>query len=59
MLPVFLHFQYSKSVVCDNCKKSGSGMIVFMKHEFCKDCAKKIIPIYQSYLNEILKEIDK
>ena len=40
MLPVFLHFQYDKRLVCDNCNKHDEGMLVLMKYAFCKECAK-------------------
>lgn len=59
MLPAFLHFQYETKLVCDNCNKSGKGMLVFMKYAFCKECAKKIIPVYQKYLNAISEELEK
>jgi len=59
MLPVFLHFQYDTKVACDNCNKSGKGMVVFMKYSFCKECAKKLIPIYQAGLNAILEKLEE
>lgn len=58
MLPLFLHFQYSSRVACDNCKQTGEGMIVLMKKQFCKECAKKIIPIYQEQLSAILEKLE-
>lgn len=59
MLPLFLHFQYDKRLVCDNCNKSGEGMLVLMKYAFCKECAKKIIPVYQKQLSAISEELEK
>ena len=59
MLPLFLHFQYSSRVACDNCNKTGEGIIVLMKKQFCKDCAKKIIPIYQEQLSAILEKLEE
>lgn len=59
MLPVFLHFQYDKRLVCDNCNKHGEGMLVLMKYAFCKECAKKLIPIYQADLNALLEKFEE
>lgn len=59
MLPVFLHFQYDTKIVCDNCNKYGDGMRVLMKYAFCKECSKKLIPIYQEYLNAISEKLGK
>lgn len=59
MLPIFLHFQYYSNVACDICNKTGEGIIVLMKKQFCKECAKKIIPIYQEQLSAILKKLEE